>query len=611
MEARMVLSATMTIPASATFDEGGAAVQMAPNASLTDTNANFLNGNLIVSEGQSNQTGDIMAIRNQGTAAGQIGISGNTVTYGGTNMGTWTGGTNGSPLVVSLNANATAVDTQALMQDIMFSTSDTASTKARDLSWTFTDGSGGSATANETMNVVGLGPTITLQNNSVNATAGGQASLLASGATLSDNSVTNMNGGTLSTTITNNAGVTDVLAVQNGNGITVSGNTVSYSGTAIGTLSGGTSGSPLTISLNSSASVNATQALIQELSFSTSAGASQGPRQIQLKLNDGTNTHSGTANVTVNVQASVGPQLTTPTGSTNVIAGGNATALGSGTTLTDSVQNWNNGTLTVNLPATAQVGDKLSIGNGGGITTNGASVLYNGTAIGTFTGGSNGQALQVLLNSSATTQAVQAMLQNISLQAAGNETMGTMHVSVSLTDGTNSQAATGTLNANIQAAAQSSLSVRSNMTDKSSAATRIDAGASLSGVNAANLNGATLNVQLLGGNNKASLSVMKGSGVRLQGSNVLVNGQVMGTTSGTKHDLTITFNSNATVAGINQVLDALSFRETGGRNGTDTIQMQFTDSTGVQSNMTSTTVHFKRGGGGGGNGGGGGWWNNY
>jgi hypothetical protein len=906
MEDRMVLSATLTLPASITFNEGGAAVQVAPSGAITDTNPNLLNGNLVLSEGLTADAGDTLAIQDQGTAAGKIGVTGSNITYGGTAIGTFTGGTNGSPLVISLNANADATAATALLQDITFSTTDTASVLPRDITGIVTDGLGGFGIANEAINVIGLGPTLNLANNVVNTVAGSTGSLLASGATLADTSVANLANGSLTATITNNATVGDVLSIQNGNGVSVSNGTVSVNGTAIGTVTGGTNGSPLTVNFNSSATVTDAQAVLQQLQLTTQANGSLAPRTVQLSVNDGTNVQVGTATLTANVQAAIGPVLSLPTpgvsfsiggtaaqlaagatltdpsvtdlnggsltvsetananvndvislnqaggitvsgntvsfngtaigtlsggvngapltinfnstsattaavqaviqdltfstsgtnpslatrtvelqlndgtntttakvdvgvsvtgvlgpvlnlptatvnltaggqaallgngitlsdtsvaslnggkltvslpagastndvlsfntngavsisgnnvsvngtaigtlsGGTNgqpltvdlnssatvqsvqtllqnlnlqagvgqtsgalpvsisltdgtnaqaatgtlnanvqagitltlpsipvsVSAGGSATALGAGATLTDNaVTNFNNGVLTVSLPVGASTSDKLSIGANAGLSVSGSTLSLNGTAIGTVSGGTNGQALTVTFNSSANAQAVQTVLQNISLQAGANQTAGPLALNVSLTDGTNAQAATGTLLANVTAAVPSVLNVTGSINIKNSSAHIIDAGASISGINASNLNGATLNVQLIGGTNKDSLGVQTlRTGVRLQGSNILVNGQVVGTVSGTKQNTTITFNANATAASVNQILDALSFREIGvHRGGAETIQMQFTDSAGVMSNVSSTTVTFHRGNGGGG----GAWWN--
>ncbi len=64
---------------------------------------------------------DSLSIRNQGSAAGQIGLSGSTVSYGGTAIGTVTSdGQDGADLVVAFNANATVAAVQALARNITY-----------------------------------------------------------------------------------------------------------------------------------------------------------------------------------------------------------------------------------------------------------------------------------------------------------------------------------------------------------------------------------------------------------------------------------------------------------------------------------------------------------
>ena len=97
-------------------------------------------------------------------------------------------------------------------------------------------------------------------------------------------------GATLAFSITANADSTDVLGIRNdptGEGIMVSGNTVSYACTSIATFSGGTSGSPLTISVNSSGTANAVAALLQSVTFSTATTNDFNNRTVQLSLNNG------------------------------------------------------------------------------------------------------------------------------------------------------------------------------------------------------------------------------------------------------------------------------------------------------------------------------------
>ena len=79
--------------------EGTAPVTVAPAATVTDVDTfSFPSGSVTVTITDT-QLGDVVDLRNDGTGAGQIGVSANTVTYGGTVIGTLVN--SGSSLVVS------------------------------------------------------------------------------------------------------------------------------------------------------------------------------------------------------------------------------------------------------------------------------------------------------------------------------------------------------------------------------------------------------------------------------------------------------------------------------------------------------------------------------
>ncbi|WP_297696753.1 DUF2341 domain-containing protein, partial [uncultured Eudoraea sp.] len=118
-------AATLVDPDSANFDTGVLRVD------LTGGTAN-----------------DRLSINNQGTGGGQVGVSGNTVSYGGITIGTFSGGGSGSePLVIVLNADATVAAVEALMRNITYENiSPNPSTAVRTATFTVTDGDGGSST---------------------------------------------------------------------------------------------------------------------------------------------------------------------------------------------------------------------------------------------------------------------------------------------------------------------------------------------------------------------------------------------------------------------------------------------------------------------------------
>lgn len=88
----------------ATFTEGGSAVliDVGSNATVADADsADFNGGNVTVSIATNRVAGeDMLSIVNQGTGAGQIGVSGSNVTFAGTTIGTFTGGTSINYLIM-------------------------------------------------------------------------------------------------------------------------------------------------------------------------------------------------------------------------------------------------------------------------------------------------------------------------------------------------------------------------------------------------------------------------------------------------------------------------------------------------------------------------------
>jgi murein DD-endopeptidase MepM/ murein hydrolase activator NlpD len=114
---------TTALP-STPFYQGGGPVLLNPNATLTDGNsANFNGGQLVAEIPSGGGADDRLGIRNQGNGPGQIGVTGGpsmTVSFGGTVIGTATGGTGATPLTVALNANATVAAVQALLRNLTY-----------------------------------------------------------------------------------------------------------------------------------------------------------------------------------------------------------------------------------------------------------------------------------------------------------------------------------------------------------------------------------------------------------------------------------------------------------------------------------------------------------
>ena len=176
------------------YTEGAAAVLIdsGSDATVSDLDsADFNGGNLsvaIVSNRVS--TEDNLSVLNQGTGAGQIGVSSATVTYGGVGIGTFVGGSGTDNLVITLNGSATPAAVQALVRNLTYINSNNAepSTSTRTVRVTLNDGSGGTgANSDVAVTVTGVNdaPTLSATGGTPTFTEGGSAVDLFSGVSAS------------------------------------------------------------------------------------------------------------------------------------------------------------------------------------------------------------------------------------------------------------------------------------------------------------------------------------------------------------------------------------------------------------------------------------------
>ena len=144
-----------------TYSEGDGAVviDQATTALVSDVDSADFDGGIlnVAFQSGSDSSEDVLSIANQGTGIGQIGISGTDVSYEGTVIGAFTGGTGGSDLVITLDSDATTAATTALIQAITFENTNTDDPTAgnRTVRFVLTDGDGGTSLGYDTtVNVV-------------------------------------------------------------------------------------------------------------------------------------------------------------------------------------------------------------------------------------------------------------------------------------------------------------------------------------------------------------------------------------------------------------------------------------------------------------------------
>jgi len=244
---------------SMTFTQGSGAVLIdaGGNATVSDSDsADFAGGNLTASV-SANGVGseDTLGIRNQGTGAGQISVSGNTVSYGGLAIGTVAGGTGGANLVVTFNANATAAAVQALVRNLTYDNSNTGNgigQASRSISLTVNDGDGGTSIA-ATVQVairetVPPTATITLSDTALRVGETSTVTITFSEAVTGfSNADLTVAGGTLSAVSSSDGGVTWTATFTPAAGTTVASSVITLNNTGVFDLAGN-AGSGVTLS---------------------------------------------------------------------------------------------------------------------------------------------------------------------------------------------------------------------------------------------------------------------------------------------------------------------------------------------------------------------------
>lgn len=133
-------------------------------------------------------------------------------------------------------------------------------------------------------------------------------------------------------------------------------------------------------------------------------------------------------------------QFTLPSGDCLYGLGMPAIGIDGAATIADiDAVSYNNGSITVALVANAQAEDRLEIRNegtgSGQIGTNGGNVTYEGTIIGSFTGGVGATPLAISLNANSTALAAQQLIRAITFRTATNASLVTRAVNVTLDDG--------------------------------------------------------------------------------------------------------------------------------------------------------------------------------
>ncbi len=290
------------------WTEGSGAVLLdnAANAVVSDVDsADFDGGSLtlaITAGGDAAQ--DVLGIVNQGTGAGQIGVSGTDLTYEGVTIGTIAGGSAGAPLQVAFNASATTQAVEALTRAVTYANTGGGDPLpgTRTVGWTLVDGdgtAGGGADTlvfSTTVEVINGQPVVDLNgvaagtSNAISYTEGDPLILIAPAATVIDPNTSTLAGGVLTVEFTANADPEDALALSLASGaFFIDEVDLYYNGTMIGSIAGGGGGGgALVFNFNADATLQAVEAIVQAVGYSnlwTSPGNLQ--REVTFTFTDG------------------------------------------------------------------------------------------------------------------------------------------------------------------------------------------------------------------------------------------------------------------------------------------------------------------------------------
>ena len=426
--------------------DGAVVIEEGADAVVSDVDStDFDTGTLTVSFQTGNDSAeDVLAIQNQGTGVGQIGVSGSDVTYnsgaGAVTVGTFTGGASGTDLVVTLNASADATAVSALTQNITYENTDTdnPTTGARTVRYVLTDGDGGtSANYDTTVTVSAVNDAAvvaSIESGDLSYTENDGAVAITSTLSLSDVDDTNLESAVIQIT-GNYVNGEDVLSFTNQNGI-----------------SGLWNASTGTLTLTGTSSVANYEAALRSITYTNSSeDPSTSTRTVSYTVNDGdVDSNTQTRNIAVTTEND-GPILTN--GGAGFASEGNGSAAYSGSSLSDvDSSNFDGGTLTFSIASGGDGSETLYFAPFGGVSTSGSNLFVSGVLVGTFTGGTSGTALVASLNSDATLSRAENVFQSLAIGAIGSSddpTSGIRNLEVVVTDGDGGTSNTATASVNI------------------------------------------------------------------------------------------------------------------------------------------------------------------
>lgn len=268
-------------------------------------------------------------------------------------------------------------------------------------------------------------------------------------------------------------------------------------------------------------------------------------------------------------------------------------------TITDSDSaNFDHGTLTASFTAGGSTSDRLFIRNSPRVTTNSSSqVLFNGTVIGTFSGGVGNTPLAVKFDADATPTAATVVLRNLVYRNVSNQPTAQRTVSVKLTDGDGGESLARSKKINVTPVNDPPKLLLGGVVGyvHDSPAFKIAPGASVSDVDSLSFNNGRLRVRITDGNHSSNRLTI-GTGFSVDGNqNVLYGSTIIGrrTADGIgTNELVVVFTSkSATPAVVQELVRSLKFKTVAGAPGTRKVVFTVTDGAGGVSADAVKTIN--------------------
>jgi hypothetical protein len=587
------------------YDEGDGTVviDQTPAASVTDPDStDFDTGTLTVTIASGGDNAeDQLSIRHQGTGIGEIGVNfSNVISYEGTVIGTFTGGSGGAPLVITLDSDANPTSVGALLRNITYENTDTDSptTGDRTVRFVLSDGDGGvsaNADVTVTVNAVNDPPTVsgTVTTTSLNDNAG-------------------------ATSIFNNVSVADVdaseivtieIGVTNNSAGAVSGGGFTLMGAGVYSVTG-------SVSVVNTALGNAQFTPANNTGLSGTFTTT-----FAITVTDSGNLSDNLLSASLTItRINDAPDLTgldNPAAFLENTINLAPAIIDSAVVFTDvDSPDFDTGVITVSYSSGGGAQDQLSVrheGNTSGlIGVSGSNVSYGGTLIGVIDGvnnGVNGQSLVIALNASATAEAVEALIQNLQYANTSDTPTANRTISIVVNDGDGGVSTSDT--AIITVTAQNDAPTINNLAGdtlayvENTGAQNIDQGsdASVTDPDSADFNTGVLTVTVVSGGDTSedvlSIRDVGAPGIDVSSSNLSYNSQQFATFTGgsSGNPLVITFNANSTVTNISALLREITYRNSDTTNPIETdrtVRFVLTDGDGGISASTDVTVTVTR-----------------